>query len=168
VYPGNYFALFPPFPRENKVFVAMSFDPRFDARWERVLKPAIRSVSIGGNALQEHRVDIRRISDSILTEILSAVTNDTLILADITSIGQNEKGAIRNGNVMYEIGLSHTKRLPEEVLLFRSDKDYLLFDMANVRVNEYDPDGQPEKAKKQVINAIIEAMKEIDLKKHRQ
>jgi hypothetical protein len=39
MYPANYFGLFPPFPRENTVFVAMSFDPRFQTRWSNVIVP---------------------------------------------------------------------------------------------------------------------------------
>jgi len=67
---------------------------------------------------------------------------------------------------MYEVGLAHALRLPEEVILFRSDSDPLLFDVANVRVNWYDPDGNPEEARRKVADIIIEALKEVDLKKN--
>jgi hypothetical protein len=67
---------------------------------------------------------------------------------------------------MYEVGIAHATRLPEEVILFRSDKDELLFDVANVRVNSYDPDSDPETAINLVATAIGEAIKEVDLKKH--
>lgn len=40
VYPQNLFALYPPFPRYNTVFVAMSFAPQFANRWARVISPA--------------------------------------------------------------------------------------------------------------------------------
>ena len=43
MYPANYYALFPAFPRVSSVFVAMSFDSRFVPRWENVIKPAIQS-----------------------------------------------------------------------------------------------------------------------------
>ena len=70
MFPRNYFGLFPPFPRENKVFVAMSFDDQFQSRWENVISPAIRNVSVNNTPLEPHRIDTRRIGDSILTEIL--------------------------------------------------------------------------------------------------
>ena len=44
MFPNHYFGLFPPFPRNNRVFVAMSFDEQFKDRWQNVLVPAITSV----------------------------------------------------------------------------------------------------------------------------
>ena len=60
--------------------------------------------------------------------------------------------------------MAHAVRLPEEVLLFRSDSDELLFDLANVRVNEYNPDDAPDAAISLIKNAIMEVGKEVDLR----
>lgn len=166
MFPSTYFNLFPPFPRENKVFVAMSFHPMFDERWKNVIDPAIRRVARKNVPLEPHRVDIRRVSDSILTEILTGISRSLVIFADVTSFGKFENKPVRNGNVMYEVGLAHAIRLPEEVILFRSDNDELLFDVANVRVNSYDPDTNPEEARRKVGITIVEAIKEIDLKRN--
>ncbi len=38
--------------------------------------------------------------------------------------------------------------------------------MANIRVNHYDPDNDPEKACQQVRDALDAAVQEIDLRKH--
>lgn len=161
MYPHNYFSLFPPFPRENKVFVAMSFDTRFNGRWKNVIGPAIKSVSVDGVPLEPHRVDTSRISDSILSEILEGISTSQLIFADLTTIGFLGGKSIRNGNVMYEVGIAQARRLPEEVLLFRSDSDELPFDIVSVRVNEYDPDGDPDRAQDFIAAAIREALREI-------
>jgi hypothetical protein len=110
-------------------------------------------------------VDAWRVSDSILTDVLNGISTARVIFADISSIGANDGRAIRNGNVMYEVGLAHAARQPEEVVLFRSDNDPLLFDLSNVRVNKYDPDNNPEAAREQICAAIIEAVKETDLRK---
>jgi hypothetical protein len=166
MYPANLFGLFPPFPREEKVFVAMSFDPRFDNRWRDVIAPAIRHVAVNGTPLEPVRVDMRRVSDSILTEILTGITNSRLIFADVTTIGVLDGRPVRNGNVLYEVGIAHAVRLPEEVILFRSDNDPLLFDMANVRVNFYQPEEALEDARGVVSDTIVAAVKEIDLHKH--
>lgn len=166
MYPNYYFGLFPPFPREDKVFVAMSFDPQFRSRWERVIEPAVRGVSVGGRSLEPHRVDARMISDSILADILGGISNDRVVIADVTKMGSINGRAVRNGNVMYEVGLAHAIRLPEEVLLFRSDSDDLPFDIANVKVNRYDPDNDPDNTRRRVGEAIVEAIKGIDLKRH--
>jgi hypothetical protein len=166
MYPANYFGLFPPFPRGEAVFVAMSFDPRFEKRWSEVIAPGIGRVQANGKKLEPVRVDTRRISDSILTEILSGISTSRLFLADVTTIGYVDERPIRNANVMYEVGVAHSVRLPEEVLLFRSDNDSLLFDVANVRVNAYSPDDSPDKARELVSDSIIAALRELDLRRH--
>ena len=166
MHPNQYFNLFPPFPRENKVFVAMSFDEQFNDRWEKVIVPAIRSEEYEGVSLEPHRVDAKRISDSILTEILGGISNDQLVFADVTAIGEIDGKPVRNGNVMYEVGIAHAIRLPEEVLLFRSDTSQLLFDISSVRVNSYDPNGDHAGACELVAGAIRDALNERDLRRH--
>lgn len=148
------------------MFVAMSFAPTFQARWDQVIAPSIRSVRHNDQPLEPVRVDIRKVSDSILTEILSGIGSSRLVVADVTQIGQVNGTAVRNANVMYEVGLAQAVRLPEEVLLFRSDKEPLLFDLANVRVNHYDPDGQPALAREQVASAIVSVLQAVDLTRH--
>ncbi len=165
MYPSTYFGLFPPFPRSNKVFVAMSFDSKFTSRWENVIEPAIRAVGIGNVRLAPLRVDTCHISDSVITEILGGISSAKLVFADVTTLFVADKKPVRNANVMYELGLAHATRLPEEVLVFRSDNDHLLFDIANVRINTYDPEGNPTNSKAAVSNAILESIKSLDQKR---
>ncbi len=155
MYPAHLFSFFPPFPLEERVFVLMSFAPAFTPRWDNVIKPGIEATN-----LQASRVDASNISDSILTDILKGVSQSRLVVADLTTLN-----GIRNGNVMYEVGLAQATRQPEEVILFRSDDDPLLFDIANVRVNSYDPDGTPEPAKQLITRTIYDALREIDQRK---
>ena len=166
MYPLNLFSLFPPFPRENKVFVAMSFDREFDKRWKEVIIPGVKEISANETPLEPYRVDIGKSSDSITSEILSGISNCCLFLADITTIGKLDDNPIRNGNVMYEVGIAQAIRLPTEVILFRSDDDPLLFDVVTNRVNYYNPDDEPEEAKQKVQDAIISTSNEINLQKH--
>lgn len=166
MYPAHFFGLFPPFPRDHSVFVAMSFDPRFQRRWEDVIAPAIQAVSINDAPLKPVRVDARVVGDSILTENLSGIGRARLIFADLTSIGTLDARPVRNGNVLYEVGLAHAVRLPEEVLLFRSDGETLLFDTAHVRVNTYAPDEDVPGAKRKVSEAILSALNEVDLRRN--
>ncbi len=166
MYPSEYYSLYPPFPRQDQIFVAMSFSGTFKSRWENVIEPAVGRVAISDKKLNAHRVDTKTVSDSILTEILTGISRSRLVFADITSIGKVDGKPVRNGNVLYEVGLAQAVRLPEEVLLFRSDNDPPLFDVSNIRVNSYDPDNEPEKASELIVETIISAFKEIDLKKH--
>jgi len=166
MYPNTFFGLFPPFPRDLRAFVAMSFDTRFDARWANVLGPALSRIQVNGTPLDPHRVDLTRASDSVLTEILDQIARCRVFVADISALDQLNQRAIRNANVFYEIGLAHATRLPEEVLLFRSDDFELAFDISNVRVHRYDPDGNPEEARKTVTETVISSLRELDLKRN--
>jgi len=144
----------------------MGFDSQFDYRWSEVIAPAVRAVQLYGKRLEPVRVDARRISESILTEILSGISRARFVLADVATFSHVDGQPIRNGNVMYEVGIAHAVRLPEEVLLFRSDDDALLFDVANVRVNKYEPDRQPDKARLMISEAIVDAQRELDMLRH--
>lgn len=144
----------------------MSFDPSFDTRWTNVIAPAIQNIGkADGAQLEPHRVDLRKASDSVMTEILQGIAHCHFFLADITVIGSLHGRPVRNANVLYEVGLALAARLPEEVVLLRSDDEELLFDVRDIRVLRYDPDGSPEAARRLVAEAVVQSLKELDLKK---
>ena len=68
--------------------MAMSFHPRFQDRWEKVISPAIREIG-----LEPFRVDLRKISDSILTDITRSIANHRLIFGDISVMFVHEDGS---------------------------------------------------------------------------
>lgn len=167
MYPAEVLALFPPFPRNNRVFVAMSFDDRFQLRFDEVLRPAIEGIEYLGQKLVAHRVDLTIKSDSIVTEIVQEIAQCRLVVADLSTLGvisESQSRPVRNANVFYEVGLAHASRLPEEVILLRSDNDKLDFDIAGVRVHEYDPDNV-ESARAEVQRLARSALESIDLRK---
>lgn len=165
MYPRTFFSLIPPFPRTKRVFVAMSFEPRFDDRWKHVLAPAIRDLQHQNQQLEPFRVDLSRTSDAILTEILAAIGDSHCIVADITAVAEVDGRPLRNANVLYEVGLAHSARLPEEVVLFRSDQGPLDFDIAGVRVHTYDPDNEPERARGCVSETIVASLAALDARR---
>jgi hypothetical protein len=165
VYPANILSLFPAHPRNNTVFVAMSFDPQFDDLWAHVLRPAVSDVTLNGVPLRPHRVDLARKGDSILTEIVQEIAEARLILADVTTIGwlrknRRKEKPVRNGNVMYELGLAHASRLPEEVVVVRADSDPLDFDVSGVRVHRYPPN--PDDATPFIGRLLVDALHAVD------
>jgi hypothetical protein len=167
MYPAEILNLFPPFAHTNQVFVAMSFESRFDPTWERVFRPAVAAVSVDGTALSAFRVNLTRTSDSIITEIVQRIAQCRLVLADISTTGWLRSGLlrrarrpIRNSNVMYELGIAHASRLPEEVVLVRADDDSLDFDIAGVRVHPYPADF--DAAKETIQGLLRDALESID------
>jgi len=161
MYPAHAAALFRPFPETTNAFVAMSFAKPLLPRWEQVIAPGLRDAG-----LEPVRVDARRVSNSILTEIVEGICRSRIVFADV-SLHEIDGApqATRNGNVLYELGIAHALRQPEEVVVFRSDKDPLLFDLANIRVNHYDADAAPDVARESVAAAARDALREIDLMK---
>src|SRR5690349_11432120 len=129
MYPHTFLSLFPPFPRNDNVFVAMSFDKSLKLRFEAVIQPAIEKAGLKAIVVRKSTI-----SDSILTEILSGISDSRLVLVDLTGPAGSGK---TSPNVMYEMGIAHAVRQPAEVILFRSDTGDIPFDMTNVRVNQY-------------------------------
>ena len=108
----------------------MSFDTRFDARWLGVLAPAIRAVQVNGRPLDPHRVDLRKVSDSILTEILDGIARCRVFIADLTSVGEiNGRPVPERERDVQRSAWPTRYGQAEEVLLFRSDDRDLLFDI---------------------------------------
>lgn len=118
----------------DQVFVAMSFDPKFSSRFDDVIRPAIEDQPIAGRKLAAHRVDNSKSGDSILTEIVSGIAHARLILADVSIIdeGRFTQEPVRNGNVLYEVGVALACRAPSEVLLIRDDSKKFLFDVSTI------------------------------------
>lgn len=116
------------------VFVAMSFDDRYFARFERVFAPAAESVVVDGVSLKAIRVDITQSGDSILTQILDRIAHSKFILADVSAVGRDSVTGkpYRNANVLYEVGLALACRQPSEVLLVKDDREQTLFDVSVV------------------------------------
>lgn len=124
----------------DQVFVAMAFDKRFDERFEKVIKPAIEAETFSGIALSAHRVDNSRTGDSILTDIIDGIAHSRLVLADVSVIdeGRFTQTPVRNGNVMYEVGVALACRNPSDVLLIRDDTKRFLFDVSTIPHMEID------------------------------
>ena len=70
---------------------------------------------------------------------------------------------LRNPNSMYEVGIADPSRIPEEVLLCRWDRHPLMVDLANVRVIEYGPDGDPAAARDIVGKAFASTLRDVNL-----
>jgi hypothetical protein len=139
MHPHTFYAsLFEPSKRDE-VFVIMSFDRAFDARWHEIFEPAIRE----DLKLKPHRVDFNESGESVLKEILDGVAHARLVLADITCSPMTDAAGKtwpqRNGNVMWELGVAHTMRMPDEVVVIKSDDEATPFDLNQFRAFHYTP-----------------------------
>jgi len=53
MYPKLYIDLFRSFERSSEVFVAMSFEKKFDERWSKIFRPAIKACKLKPFRLKE-------------------------------------------------------------------------------------------------------------------
>jgi hypothetical protein len=102
MHPNTFLKTFWKMEMKPQVFVAMSFDPKFDDRYQNVISPAIERLTVNGIRLKPYRVDISKSGDSILTDIMDGVAHSHLILADVSTIGHDSISGkpYRNANVM--------------------------------------------------------------------
>src|SRR4051794_27074483 len=67
----------------------------------------------------------------------------------------------RNGNVMWELGIAHVMRLPDEVIVVRSDNDKSIFDLTQFRAFQFDPD-DPTEARRILVSLARDRLRVID------
>ena len=160
MYPKAYLDLFRDFERKPQVFVATPFSNRFEPRWTKIFRPAIEDCS-----LKPLRIKDKVIGDSIPTEILDGIGTSKLVLVDISTEYQSETKSFPNPNVMYELGIAHSIRLAEEVIVVKDERAMKApFDINHIRWNEFS-EGRPAKARRLVRDLLRRATKEIDLLK---
>jgi hypothetical protein len=139
MHPNTFLANLVNHQKRDEVFVIMSFHDAFQRRWENVIEPCIRE----DLKLKANRVDYRESGESIVYDILDGIAHAKLVLSDITSVTMKDSNGVewpqRNGNVMWEVGIAHTMRLPDEVIMIRSDSDPSIFDLTQFRAFPYDP-----------------------------
>jgi len=156
MYPKIYTELFRSFDRTPEVFVAMPFSSKFEPRWKSIFKPAILSCN-----LKPYRVKERFVSDSISSDILYGIGGAKFLLFDIS----NEETDRPNSNVMYELGIAHAIRLPEEVIIVMDEKSKNIpFDIKHIRWNNFSSQRIKQSIAK-IRKLIRNAEKELDLTK---
>lgn len=159
MYPREYFDTYWRPEIRDQVFVAMSFADEFTAAWADIIRPAIEE-NLEDMGLTPHRVDVTKIGGSIITEIMDGIAHARLVLGEISTMSNGN----RNPNVMYEVGLAHALRQPEEVVLIRRDDTRINFDIASIRVHRYWSDDAP-KSRQLIADTIRECIREVDLRK---
>ena len=164
MHPNTFYSTLFSQQKRDEVFVIMSFADEFSERWSRVFEPAISS-DLG---LKANRVDDRLSGESIMHDIMDGIAHSKLVLADITSTQMTDPAGQswpqRNGNVMWELGIAQLMRLPDEVIIVKSDSDPSIFDLTQFRVFDFDPQ-QVFRAKKMIVEVMKDRLKSTGMAK---
>ena len=75
----------------------MSFDARFDRRWTDVLIPALKSIPMGDQPLEPHRVDLSKRGDSARLSLLALKVNTD---CTIYTAQAHQEEPMKNGTVL--------------------------------------------------------------------
>ena len=102
-------------------FVIMPFGESFDELYNEFLV-----ATLGNAGFEVVRADDIRSSQSILKDIVRAINNSSIIIADLTD---------SNPNVFYELGLAHA--LSKPVIMITQEIEDLPFDLRSYRVIPY-------------------------------
>ncbi len=140
MYPYDFFTQYRVDNLIDRIFVGMWFNEEHKLRFDNIIVKAIDQ-----SKLKPYRVDQPVSGDSIPINILEGILNSRIVLFDVSYITpeivlkDSAKKRFRNANVMYELGLAHAWRLPEEIIVIRDDTDQLPFDITAFRVHTYNP-----------------------------
>jgi hypothetical protein len=159
MHPNTYLRTFWRLITRPVVFVAMAFDDAGRRRYDHIIKPAIEGITWGAQALKAYRVDESRSGDSIITDINDGIAHSRFVLVDVTTIGYLNDMPMRNGNVMYELGIALACRHPSDVLIIRGDNDRLLFDVTTIPHKQIDFSDEAKSAK-ELQAELVERMRE--------
>ena len=163
MYPREYFDTYWRGDLKNEVFVIMSFAQEFQPAWEHAIRPAIQDDTQGKPFA--HRVDATTLAGSIITEILEGIAHAKLIFADISVCQSGRWKGQRNGNAMYELGLAHALRRAEELVVVRSDREEINFDIAAIKVQDYGREDL-RAARQRFARLLNDGLGQIDQVKH--
>lgn len=107
-----------------KAFVVMQFGKNYDDLYQDVIKNVCEK-----NGYNVYRADEGLDTGLILNDIVSAIRNSALVIADITP---------DNPNVFYEVGFAHALNKPTILLNEKNQRERLPFDISGFRTIFYD------------------------------
>lgn len=124
IYPKQF--LYEKIPIEkNRCFMLMPFSEDFDYIYGVIKK------DLNDNGLICNRADEIAGSKPILNKILTEILKSRYIIADLTSY---------NPNVFYELGIAHSFKDAQNILLLKQKESKIPFDLTHLTYIEYTPD----------------------------
>ena len=110
---------------KNRCFVLMPFEAKFDSIYGNIKK------TLNDNGYRCNRADEISGSKLIMNKILSEILKAHYIIADLT---------MQNANVFYELGIAHTFKDSQNIILIAQRVDDIPFDINHINRIIYSPD----------------------------
>ena len=126
MYPKDFFEQQKISVKNGQCFVLMPFAPNFTEVYE-VIKTAIEGPELGFSC---DRADQLFGGGHIISDILRCLAASEIVIADLTT---------KNANVFYELGIAHTVKDMQKVLILSQDINDVPFDLRHLRYIRYLP-----------------------------
>ena len=125
MYPKNYFQEMTHHVESGRCFVIMPFDSQFDSVFASMEK-ALEGPEVNFTCI---RTDELHGGGHIMEDVLENIAKAEIILADVTG---------RDANVFYELGIAHSVKDMEKVLILTQNIEDVPFDLKQFRCTAYD------------------------------
>ncbi|MEZ5360240.1 MAG: hypothetical protein R3F48_15590 [Candidatus Zixiibacteriota bacterium] len=123
IYPKSYFEANDIKTMPGKCFIIMPFGEEYDEIYHEILKECLEEYSF--NCI---RADELYGSKPIIEDILAQIESSDLVIADLTN---------KNPNVFYELGITHSRKDNDHVILISQKLDDVPFDLRPYRIIIY-------------------------------
>lgn len=124
IYPKDFFKQINKRTQKASCFVLMPFDPKFREVYD-IIKETLESETLN--------IECNRADDfhqpHIIETILKGIGKSEFIIADLTEL---------NANVFYELGLAHSHKDIDKVIIMTQDMKYIPFDLRQFRCIVYE------------------------------
>jgi len=141
IYPKTYFETSSVKVTPRSCFVLMPFGDSFDELYQEVLKECLEE-----NNFTVIRADELYGTKPIMEDILNRIESSEIIVADLTD---------RNPNVFYELGITHSRKKNDNVIIITQNLEHVPFDLRPYRVISYKRSISGAKALKNQLNITI-------------
>jgi hypothetical protein len=121
----------------------MPFEPELEKIYQTFVKPTIEAKN-----LVCRRADDIHSNDAIIKDIWNSICESRFVVADISKL---------NPNVMYELGIAHAIG-KETILIRQKDGSKHPFDVAHIRIIEYDNTAVGGPALKRQLDGVLDAV----------
>lgn len=125
---------------KNRCFILMPFDSQFDNIYGNIKN------ALNDNSYICNRADEITGSKPIMNKILNEILKAHFIIADLTK---------QNANVFYELGVAHTFKDSQNIILIAQKKEEIPFDITHINRIIYSPDNI-----KFLTSSILQNLKE--------
>jgi len=138
--------------QRDVLYVFMSFSELYNQKFD-----LIKEVAKDHFRERADRADCSEGSNVIMTDVMNGIANSKMLLFDLSDDSKHDQNCKEKTcqNVLYELGIAHSIREPEDIILIRKKSDIKVpFDIFDVRRDQYEGELDPSWLKEKIERAL--------------